>query len=166
MKSQGVRRSLFVRVFLLAAALSQLSLVSAADSFSSLVAEIEAANERPRAATITAARRHHRSAAPLPAITRLSSSLREAVIPSAAMASIASFDVSGGALTLANVTLSEGKAPDGEDGGALRVRNGARVSIENSTFRDNLATNGGAVALAGGRHKPGRYQQQFRQQPR
>ena len=66
------------------------------------------------------------------------------------MASIASFDVSGGALTLANVTLSEGKAPDGEDGGALRVRNGARVSIENSTFRDNLATNGGAVALAGG----------------
>ena len=46
MKSQGVRRSLFVRVFLLATALSQLSLVSAADSFSSLVAEIQVANER------------------------------------------------------------------------------------------------------------------------
>ena len=43
------------------------------------------------------------------------------------------FDVNGGALTLKDVVLTEGNAADG-DGGAIRMRNGARVTIERSTL--------------------------------
>ncbi|MYD10511.1 MAG: hypothetical protein F4X02_10770 [Chloroflexi bacterium] len=60
------------------------------------------------------------------------------------------FDVAGGRLRLLNATLRDGKAPDGEDGGAIRMRKGARVIIENSTLSENLARNGGAIWAAGG----------------
>ena len=48
------------------------------------------------------------------------------------------FDVNGGALTLKDVTLTEGNAGAGH-GGAIRMRNGARVVIENATLSGNRA---------------------------
>ena len=59
------------------------------------------------------------------------------------------FDVNGGALTLSNVTLTGGKATESE-GGAIRMRNGAEVTIENSTLSANTALHGGAIATSGG----------------
>ena len=54
-------------------------------------------------------------------------------------------DVDGGTLTIKNLTLSEGNA---ERGGAIRLRNGAQVSIEASTLANNTATDGGAIATS------------------
>ena len=45
------------------------------------------------------------------------------------------------------MTLTEGNAGEGS-GGAIRLRNGAEVTIENSTFKDNLATDGGAITTS------------------
>ena len=59
------------------------------------------------------------------------------------------FDVSGGNLTIKNLTLAEGKAPDDEDGGALRLGEGARVHVEKVSFSDNTAFQGGAIATNG-----------------
>ena len=59
------------------------------------------------------------------------------------------FDVNGGTLTLINATLTEGKAAEGE-GGAIRMRNGAAVTLERSTLRANSALHGGAIAMSGG----------------
>ena len=59
------------------------------------------------------------------------------------------FDVNGGALTLRNITLTEGNAGEGR-GGAIRMRNGATVTIERSTLSGNAAVHGGAIATAGG----------------
>ena len=53
------------------------------------------------------------------------------------------FDVDGGALTLANMTLAEGNATNG---GAIRLKNSARVKVSNVTFSDNSAGRGGAIA--------------------
>ncbi|MYD09199.1 MAG: hypothetical protein F4X02_04060 [Chloroflexi bacterium] len=52
-------------------------------------------------------------------------------------------DVDGGALTIRNLTLAEGNA---SYGGAIRLRNGAKVSARNVRFYDNQATVGGAIA--------------------
>ncbi len=52
-------------------------------------------------------------------------------------------DVDGGALTIRDMTLADGNA---SVGGAIRLRNGARVSATNLRFRDNEATKGGAIA--------------------
>ena len=51
----------------------------------------------------------------------------------------------GGTLTIKNLTLSEGNA---EKGGAIRLQNGAQVSIEASTLANNTATDGGAIATS------------------
>ena len=59
------------------------------------------------------------------------------------------FDVNGGALKLSNVTLTGGNATEG-DGGAIRMRNGAELTIERSTFSANTATYGGAIATSSG----------------
>ena len=59
------------------------------------------------------------------------------------------FDVNGGALTLSNVTLTQGNAGEGV-GGAIRMRNGARLVIENSTLSHNQASDGGAIFADGG----------------
>ncbi len=57
------------------------------------------------------------------------------------------FDVNGGALTLSNLTLTGGNATD-DEGGAIRMRNGADVTIERSTVSANRATHGGAIATS------------------
>ncbi len=54
-------------------------------------------------------------------------------------------DVDGGLLTIRDTTLADGNA---SDGGAIRLRNGARVSATNVIFRNNEATQGGAIATA------------------
>ena len=54
-------------------------------------------------------------------------------------------DVDGGVLRIRDMTLADGNA---SDGGAIRLRNGARVSARNVTFRESEATQGGAVATA------------------
>ena len=57
--------------------------------------------------------------------------------------------MAGGELRLRDVTLTKGKAPEDEYGGAIRVRGGARVALEEVTFSENSAFNGGAIATAG-----------------
>ncbi len=58
------------------------------------------------------------------------------------------FAVDGGSLTIANATLSDGKA---EAGGAILMRNDASLIIETSTFAGNIAeTSGGAIHANGG----------------
>ena len=52
------------------------------------------------------------------------------------------FDVDGGRLTISDMTLRDG---DAIQGGAIRLRNGARVSAKNVTFSDNAADYGGAI---------------------
>ena len=59
------------------------------------------------------------------------------------------FDVDGGALTLTNVTLTEGNAGEGA-GGAIRLRNGAGLVVEKSTLSHNRAKSGGALVVYGG----------------
>ena len=56
------------------------------------------------------------------------------------------FDVNGGRLMISNLTLTEGNAPDEEDGGAMRLRNGAEVIVSHAAFTNNGASNGGAIA--------------------
>ena len=56
------------------------------------------------------------------------------------------FEVDGGALTISNVTLTEGS---GSNGGAILLKNGGIASVENVTFRMNTAFFGGAIATAG-----------------
>ena len=58
------------------------------------------------------------------------------------------FDVRGGRLAIKNVTLTDGETDWRQDaeGGAIRLRGGARVSIENSTLVNNAAGAGGAIA--------------------
>lgn len=60
------------------------------------------------------------------------------------------FDVNGGQLTIKHLTLTKGSAPEAEYGGAIRLRNGAQVSVNNSTFTDNAATTGGGAIYADG----------------
>ena len=53
------------------------------------------------------------------------------------------FAVDGGALTIRNVTLTEG---NGSNGGAIMLQNGGRASVANVTFTLNTAFFGGAIA--------------------
>ena len=55
------------------------------------------------------------------------------------------FDVNGGNLTIKNLTLAEGSAPDA-NGAAVNVGKGASLTVENSSFRNNKAGWGGAIA--------------------
>ena len=121
--------------------------VSAAENFAELSAAIRAANGSGSGAITLNA--DVILSAPLPPITG------ELVIDGAGHAISGAgkfriFDVAGGRLRMTNATLTNGKAPDGEDGGAIRMRNGARLAIESSTLSHNLATNGGAIYAYGG----------------
>lgn len=146
MRHLCLSRATTILIVLLSVVGLQLASVSAADSFDSLVAEIRAANrgvsgEISLSGEIVLA-------APLPPI------IGELVIEGGGHTISGDgkyriFDVVGGRLSLIDVMLKDSRAPDGEDGGAIRLRNGARVSIENATFMDNLASNGGAVAMTG-----------------
>lgn len=148
---ESMQRKRYRRLFEAALLLSLLLLwggapgVAAADNFDSLVAGIQAANsggsgEIALGGDIVLS-------GPLPAI-------RGGVTIEGGGYSISGndayriFDVNGGTLTLSNVTLTKGNGGEGP-GGAIRLRNGARVTIESSTLKDNLAANGGAVAMAG-----------------
>ena len=56
--------------------------------------------------------------------------------------------MNGGSLTIKNTTLSDGKA---ESGGAIRMLNGARLTIDGSSLLGNIAeTKGGAIYVLGG----------------
>ncbi|MYD10508.1 MAG: hypothetical protein F4X02_10755 [Chloroflexi bacterium] len=60
------------------------------------------------------------------------------------------FDVDGGGLTLADLTLAAGQAPEGERGGALSA-SGADTVLTHLTFSRNLAFHGGdALSKRGG----------------
>ncbi len=72
------------------------------------------------------------------------------------------FDVVARSLTINNLTLTDGKAPDDQEGGAIRLRNSASVVIENSRFRKNSAFRGGAIASMGGNTKLTVRQSRFR----
>ena len=54
------------------------------------------------------------------------------------------FLVDGGQLEISHLTLTRGKA---EAGAAIKLQNGARVKASLVTFADNMATNGGAIAM-------------------
>ncbi|MDE2749638.1 MAG: SH3 domain-containing protein [Chloroflexota bacterium] len=54
------------------------------------------------------------------------------------------FDVERGVLSIKNVTLANSRAVSG---GAIRLREGARVEADQVTFRDNSAESGGAIAI-------------------
>lgn len=53
------------------------------------------------------------------------------------------FEVDGGRLTIKDATLTKGNAGEG---GAIRIKNGGQVTVENVSFIDNAATAGGAIA--------------------
>lgn len=57
------------------------------------------------------------------------------------------FDVNGGSLTIKNLTLTEGAAPTEERGGAIRMRNGGRLNLLESTIRESYAASGGGIAM-------------------
>lgn len=120
--------------------------VDAADNFTDLSTAILAANSNG-SGTITLSQNINLSAA-LPPITG-SVAIDGGGHTISGNEAYRIFDVNGGALELANVTLSEGNAGEGA-GGAIRMRNGARVTIENATLSHNRAKDGGAIFATGG----------------
>ena len=120
--------------------------VSAADDFEGLVAAIGAANSSSSGA-ITLSGDITLSAALPPITGSLTIDGGGHSISGAGKYRI--FDVNGGRLTLNNLTLTKGQAPFEEYGGAIRMRNGARVSVQNALFSDNSANWGGAIMMLG-----------------
>ena len=57
------------------------------------------------------------------------------------------FDVDGGMLTVKNLTMTEGRAPTGSGGGAIRLQNGGRAAVSDSRFIKNRAQSGGAMFM-------------------
>ena len=55
------------------------------------------------------------------------------------------FDIENGAAIIKNMTLIDGRNPEGE-GGAITLRNSAKLTVVNVTFRDNKARFGGAIS--------------------
>lgn len=146
MRTLRLRRSFSALLLLTLLVYGPAPWVDAADTFDDLSAEIQAANNAGSGEITLSG--DIILAAPLPPITG------ELVVEGdghriSGAGEYRIFDVAGGRLSLMDVTLTDGKAPDDEDGGAIRMRNGAQVTIENASFTDHLATNGGAVAMAG-----------------
>ena len=120
--------------------------VSAADDFDSLRAVVMAANSSGRA-TVALTGDIMLTAA-LPAITgRVTIEGGGHSISGDDAYRI--FDVDGGALTVRDVTLVGGNAGEGR-GGAIRLRNGAEVTLDRATVSANQALHGGAIATSGG----------------
>ena len=115
----------------------------AAEDYPSLFAAIQSANSSSGNSTITLTEDITLSAA-LPPITG-------EIIIEGGDHSISGdnrfriFDVAGGTLVINDLTMTRGSA---EIGGAIRLRNGAQVTIENSALSDNAATHGGAIATS------------------
>ena len=59
------------------------------------------------------------------------------------------FDVDGGNLSVKNLTLTGGQAPPEEQGGAIRLRNDASLTLLDSTIRESYATSGGGIVTTG-----------------
>ena len=122
--------------------MTSLPMASAADDYVSLRAEIEAANRAGNgsiglSADITLS-------APLPPITgELVIEGGGHTISGDGMYRI--FDVNGGALAIHNLTLTDGRALDYEEGGAVRARAEATLRVERSSFVNNAAFLGGAI---------------------
>ena len=124
---------------------SQMPQVSAADDFDSLYSAIAAANAGGESA-ITLTEDITLSGA-LPAITG-SLTIDGAGHGISGDGKYRIFDINGGRLEISDLSLSQGRAPDDEGGGAIRARMGARVRIEHSTFVSNEAAKGGAIAMS------------------
>ena len=56
------------------------------------------------------------------------------------------FDVSGGSLTIKNLTLKDGRGAGG-NGGAIRLQHGGRANVRDSRFVGNAAGYGGAIFI-------------------
>ncbi len=147
----GLRRPVLKVAIVAAFALTILAAPSprakASGSFDSLYTAIEAANSSDGSRAITLSGDITLSAA-LPPITG-EVSLEGGGYSISGDNTYRIFDVNGGRLTLRNVTLTEGYAGEAY-GGAIRMRNGARVVIENSTLSRNKARIGGAIYASGG----------------
>ena len=57
------------------------------------------------------------------------------------------FNVTEGTLTLNSVTLTKGSVPANAKGGAVLVENVGRLAVDDSTFSDNTAKEGGAIFI-------------------
>lgn len=146
MNMAGLSRAALVWILLLAAAWMQISPVGAVDDFVSLVAEIEAANRGGSGEVSLSG--DIILTAPLPLLTG------ELVIDGGGHSISGDgkyriLDVAGGRLAIGNLILTDGRAPDDEDGGALRMRAGAQVRVMQVTFINNMAYQGGAIAASG-----------------
>ena len=117
--------------------------VDAAEDYGSLQAAIEAANSSSDSGTITLTDDITLSAALPPITGQITLEGGDHSISGDGIYRF--FDVSGGALVINNLTMTGGRA---EIGGAIRLRNDAQVTVENSTLSDNAATHGGAVATS------------------
>ncbi len=146
MRKGRLRRAVTVGILLLAAAGWRISTAGAAGDFESLVAAIEAANSGG-SGTIALSGDITLGARLLPVTGSLTIDGGGYSISGDGVYRI--FDVDGGALRLSNITLTAGTAPERQFGGALRLRNGARVSIDGAAFSDNRAVQGGAIATHG-----------------
>lgn len=56
------------------------------------------------------------------------------------------FDVNGGSLTVNNLTMADGRGGSGH-GGAIRLRNGGRATVNDSRFINNSAGYGGGIYI-------------------
>ena len=147
MPRRRVRLSiLFLLMVMVASALAPVLEVAAADDFASLRAEIEAANGGG-SGSIRLTGEISLDAA-LPQI-RGNLSIDGGGHTISGADSFRIFDVNGGTLTLKHVTLTEGNS-GAAYGGAIRLLNGARVTIDSSTITNSSAPHGGAIASAGG----------------
>ncbi len=137
---------LYIALLSLTANLTPLPKASASDSYEGLYADIESANRNGSGKIRLSA--DIILSAPLPPITgEFTIEGGGHSINGASKFRI--FDVSGGRLSFHNLTLTDGRAPEGEDGGAIRARAGAEVSVQQVTFRNNTAYQGGAIAASG-----------------
>lgn len=143
-----VTRALGMRLvwlIVLAASLAQVPTANAADDFDSLYGKIEAANRNGSGAITLSGDIFLGGALP---------PIRGIIIVDGAGHTITGvglhriFDVDGGGLTLADLTLAAGKAPDGESGGAVRLRNGASLIANGVSFNTSRASSGGAIAMS------------------
>ena len=144
--SVGRLRILMLVVFIAPFAFSSRT-VSAADDFDSLRAEIAAANRSSSGAISLSA--DIVLAAPLPPITG-SVTIDGGGHTISGDGKYRIFDVSGARLVIRNLTLTKG---GGEDGGALRMRGGAKVEITSTIFSDNRASSGGAIVTHGSNNR-------------
>ena len=147
MQMQAQRPWFVLIMFALAWPLLMAGPVSAAEDFAALEAAIAAANRGSDSSIALTA--DISLSAPLPKITgevsidgngyRISGNDRQRI-----------FDVSGGTLTIRDLTLAEGNA---EAGGAIQLSNGALVRATAVTFVKNRAANGGAIAAHGANNR-------------